>query len=236
MRSRRSRRSCRRVRVLITGAIRPPETPPNGRITRAYNSVYVIGHDGSILSVYDKVHLVPFGEYLPLQILLERLGLMQLTKMRGGFIAGDRRRNQPAPGAPNFVPLVCYEIIFPGDAVPRGERAGLALRSPRPLYRLAVRPGRRRDGRAGCSISPMTDGSATALVPISISSRRACARSRKGSRWYGAANTGISAVIDPLGRVVKSLPLGAEGVIDAPLPQRLAPTPYARVGDGPPDR
>ena len=77
--------------VLITGAIRAPEATPDAAVTRAYNSIYVIDHDGSILSVYDKVHLVPFGEYLPFQALLERLGLMQLTKVRGGFIAGDRR-------------------------------------------------------------------------------------------------------------------------------------------------
>ena len=107
--------------VLITGAIRPPET---GTVRRAYNSVYAIASDGSILSVYDKVHLVPFGEYLPFQEALERLGLRQLTRLRGGFIAGDRRRNQRVPGAPDFVPLVCYEIIFPGDAVPGRERAG----------------------------------------------------------------------------------------------------------------
>ena len=110
--------------VLITGAIRPPEAAPDAAVTRAYNSIYVIGDDGSILSVYDKVHLVPFGEYLPFQTLLERLGLVQLTKVRGGFIAGDRRRNQRAPGAPDFLPLVCYEIIFPADAVPRSERPG----------------------------------------------------------------------------------------------------------------
>src|SRR5262245_41176129 len=67
--------------VLITGAIRPPDTPPNAVVTRAYNSIYVIGHGGAILSVYDKIHLVPFGEYLPFQDLLERLGLMQLTKV-----------------------------------------------------------------------------------------------------------------------------------------------------------
>ena len=71
--------------VLITGAIRAPEAAANAPVTRAYNSIYVIDHHGSILSVYDKVHLVPFGEYLPFQELLERLGLMQLTKVRGGF-------------------------------------------------------------------------------------------------------------------------------------------------------
>ena len=110
--------------VLITGAIRPPEAAPNAVITRAYNSVYVIGADGSILSVYDKVHLVPFGEYLPFQRALERLGLLQLTRIRGGFISGDRRRNLRVPGAPDALPLVCYEIIFPGDSVPRSERPG----------------------------------------------------------------------------------------------------------------
>ncbi|MGZ3359423.1 MAG: apolipoprotein N-acyltransferase, partial [Xanthobacteraceae bacterium] len=106
--------------VLITGAIRAPDS--QGVVNRAYNSIYVIGDDGSILSVYDKVHLVPFGEYLPFQDLLERLGLEQLTKVRGGFIPGERRQNQPAPGAPNFLPLVCYEIIFASDAVPHSEQ------------------------------------------------------------------------------------------------------------------
>ena len=67
---------------------------------RAYNSVYVIDHDGTILSVYDKVHLVPFGEYLPFQALLEKLGLMQLTKVQGGFLSGDRHRTYSVPRAP----------------------------------------------------------------------------------------------------------------------------------------
>ena len=67
---------------------------------RAYNSVYVIDHDGSILSVYDKVHLVPFGEYLPFQDFLESLGLMQLTKVQGGFIPGTARKPISVPRAP----------------------------------------------------------------------------------------------------------------------------------------
>ena len=58
--------------MLITGAVRAPEPPPGQQIPRAYNSIYVIDHDGSILSVYDKVHLVPFGEYLPFQSFLEK--------------------------------------------------------------------------------------------------------------------------------------------------------------------
>jgi apolipoprotein N-acyltransferase len=218
--------------VLITGAVRPPETKPGEMITRAYNSIYVIDHDGSILSVYDKVHLVPFGEYLPFQNLLERLGLMQLTKVRGGFIAGDRRRNQRVPGAPSFLPLVCYEVIFPGDAVPRSERAGwlyehlgryvdwpfVAGSGERPGWLLNLT----NDGWFGASAGPYQHFQQARVRAI-----------EEGLPLVRAANTGISAVVDPLGRVIKSLPLGSEGVLDAPLPQAIPPTPYARVGDGP---
>src|SRR5258708_11114930 len=91
--------------VLITGAVRaPPEIAPNAPVTRAYNSIYTIDHDGSILSVYDKVHLVPFGEYLPFQSLLEQIGLMQLTKVRAGFIAGHPPPTHPSPPPPPSPP------------------------------------------------------------------------------------------------------------------------------------
>src|SRR3979409_1540521 len=79
--------------VLITCAGRAAAFGPTPQSIRAYNSVYVIDHDGSILSIYDKVHLVPFGEYLPFQNLLERLGLQPLTKGSGGFIPGDHRHD-----------------------------------------------------------------------------------------------------------------------------------------------
>ena len=101
--------------VLITGAVRAPDLPPGTRITRAYNSIYVIDHDGSVLSVYDKLHLVPFGEYLPYQHLMEKLGFVQLTKVQGGFIPGERRRTMEIPNAPRALPLICYEAIFPGS-------------------------------------------------------------------------------------------------------------------------
>ena len=74
--------------MLITGAVRAPETVPTDAIKRAYNSIYVLDHDATILSIYDKVHLVPFGEYLPFQDFLERLGLTQLVQVQRRIHSG----------------------------------------------------------------------------------------------------------------------------------------------------
>ena len=194
--------------VLITGAVRAPELPPNQKIDHAYNSIYVIDHDGTILSVYDKMHLVPFGEYLPLQNWLERLGLMQLTKLPGGFISGERRRNIAIPRAPSAQPFICYEIIFPGEASSNGE--------PRAGWMINVT----NDGWFGISTGPYQHLQQARLRAI-----------EQGLPLVRAANTGISAVIDPVGRIVKSLPLGVEGVMDAPLPRRINAPVYARFGD-----
>jgi apolipoprotein N-acyltransferase len=193
--------------VLITGAVRAPETPPGKKPDGAYNSIYVIDHDGSILSVYDKIHLVPFGEYLPFQDFLEKLGLMQLTKLPGGFLAGQRRRAMTVPRAPRMLPFLCYEIIFPGEAVPSGERPGWLINLT-------------NDGWFGISSGPYQHLQQSRVRTI-----------EQGLPLVRAANTGVSAVIDPLGRVVKSLPLGVEGIMDAALPRRIDPTLYARTGD-----
>ncbi len=193
---------------LITGGVRPAAPQPGGGF-RAYNSIYVIDHDGSILSVYDKLHLVPFGEYLPFQDLLERIGLQQLTKVQGGFLSGDRRRLMTAPRAPSFLPLICYEIIFPGEAVPPGEQ---------PAWMLNLT----NDGWFGNSTGPYQHFQQARVRAI-----------EEGVPVVRAANTGISAVIDPVGRVIASLRLGVEGVLDARLPKRIASPPYARFGDLP---
>jgi apolipoprotein N-acyltransferase len=194
--------------VLITGAVRAPELPPDQKIERAYNSVYVIDHDGSILSVYDKIHLVPFGEYLPFQDFLESLGLKQLTKLPGGFIPGTRRRVMNVPRAPRMLPFICYEIIFPGEATPANE--------PRPGWLLNLT----NDGWFGISTGPYQHLQQARVRSI-----------EQGLPLVRAANTGVSAVIDPVGRIVKSLPLGTEGVMDASLPRRIERTLYARSGD-----
>jgi apolipoprotein N-acyltransferase len=194
--------------VLITGAMRLAE-PINTADPQAYNSIYVIDHNGSIDALYDKVHLVPFGEYLPFEHTLARLGLQELTKQRGGFLAGDRRRLIAIPGAPVALPLICYEIIFPGEVVPPGPRPGWIVNVT-------------NDGWFGISTGPYQHFQQARVRAI-----------EEGLPLVRAANTGISAVVDPLGRIINSLPLGREGVIDAGLPRSIRAPLYARVGDAP---
>jgi len=191
---------------LITGAVRAAPNA-NAQNPRAYNSVYVIDPDGSIQAIYDKVHLVPFGEYLPFQRLLEKIGLQQLTKQVGGFLSGGRRRAMDVPRAPKMLPLICYEAIFPGDAVPPGERPGWLVNVT-------------NDGWFGISTGPYQHFQQARVLAIA-----------EGLPLVRAANTGISAVVDPVGRVINSLPLGAEGVFDSRLPNAVEPTLFSLIGN-----
>nr|WP_249135080.1 apolipoprotein N-acyltransferase [Bradyrhizobium sp. AUGA SZCCT0222] len=195
--------------VLITGSVRAPDLPPGVRITRAYNSIYAIDHDGSVLSVYDKLHLVPFGEYLPFQDWMEKLGFVQLTRVQGGFIPGTSRRAMDIPNAPRALPLICYEAIFPGDITTRDDRPGWIINVT-------------NDGWFGISTGPYQHLQQMRMRAV-----------EEGLPVVRAANTGISAVIDPSGRIVARLGLGIEGVLDANLPSALPPTIYARVRDIP---
>ena len=173
----------------------------------AYNSLYLFGPGGQTLGIYDKSHLVPFGEYLPLAPLLSRLGFSKLTVGQTGFVAGDGPRAYSVPGAPPLTPLICYEAIFPG-AVPRAS------------------------GRPGWLVN-VTDDSwfgpwAGPNQHLLIARMRAI---EEGLPMARAANTGISAMIDARGGIVASLGLNQGGVVDSGLPQALPPTPYARFGD-----
>ncbi|UQR63598.1 apolipoprotein N-acyltransferase [Bradyrhizobium sp. C-145] len=195
--------------VLITGSVRAPDLPRGTPITRAYNSIYVIDHDGSVLAVYDKLHLVPFGEFLPYQGLMEKLGFEQLTRVRGGFIPGTVRHALPVASAPPALPLICYEAIFPGEVGGRSERPGWIVNLT-------------NDGWFGISTGPYQHLEQARMRAIEL-----------GLPLVRSANTGISAVIDPVGRTIASLGLGIEGILDAGLPAAIPPTIYARVGDVP---
>jgi apolipoprotein N-acyltransferase len=134
--------------------------------------------------------------------------LEQLIRVPGGFLAGDRREPVATPSAPRFVPLVCYEVIFPRAVVPPGERPGWLLNLT-------------NDGWFGATAGPYQHLQQARVRAI-----------EEGLPLVRAANTGISAVIDPLGRIVTALPLGREGILDSGLPDRINAPLYARIGDG----
>ncbi|HXL99237.1 MAG TPA: apolipoprotein N-acyltransferase [Rhizomicrobium sp.] len=193
--------------VLLTGAVRG-EPGEDGR-ARYFNSFYVFGHGGRLLAVTDKFHLVPFGEYLPLAWLFDALGISKLVDSPGDFTPGDGPRTIAIPGAPPAGPLICYEILFPAAAV------GV----PRPGWLINVTD----DSWFGppSSIGPYQHFLTARLRAI-----------EQGLPVVRAANTGISAIVDPQGRVIASLGSGQKGVLDGALPQALHPTLYARIGDG----
>jgi apolipoprotein N-acyltransferase len=186
--------------VLLAGMERVERDSAEPGGYRVYNSVMVIDEAGKILDIYDKAWLVPFGEFLPFQRFLESLGLRQLTRVIGGFTAGPGPKILSAPGVPPFLPLICYEIIFPGR-IDSGDR--------RPDWILNVT----NDGWFGDSPGPWQHLRQARLRAV-----------EEGLPVVRAANTGVSAVIDPYGRLVKRLGIGVRGVIDSGLPQAAAPT------------
>jgi len=193
---------------LITGGLRRQsrKVTSDADALNIHNSVLAVDSSGAITSSHDKFHLVPFGEYLPFEALLSRLGLRKLVTAPAGFSAGSGPRLMQVKGAPSFLPLVCYEAIFPRYT---------AIKS-RPGWILNVT----NDAWFGNSNGPWQHFEQARARAV-----------EQGLALVRAANTGISAVIDPYGRVVKSIGLNQRGVIDAKLPKALPQTIYARFGD-----
>ena len=203
---------------LITGAARAEEPLPGERL-RYFNAIMAIEPGGRIVDSYDKVHLVPFGEYLPapLDAALRALGLRQFVAVPGGFSAGTLagQRILDVPGLPPVAATICYEAIFPGAILP----AGAAGAHPPPGLILNVT----KDAWFGDTPGPRQHLAQARLRAV-----------EEGLPLVRDANTGISAVIDAHGRVVAQLPIEQEAVLDADLPVRiLGGTLYGRVGDWP---
>ncbi|MBX6321529.1 MAG: apolipoprotein N-acyltransferase, partial [Rhodospirillaceae bacterium] len=190
--------------LLITGAVRAePDTGPYNAI---WNSLEAIAPDGRIVGTADKFHLVPFGEYVPFARYLPFI--QKITPGLLDFSAGPGPRTLHLPGLPPVGPLICYEVIFPGQVLDRHDR-------PRWLLNLT------NDGWYGMSTGPYQHFAAARLRAV-----------EEGLPLIRVANTGISASIDPYGRVVRSLHLGRSGVLDVDLPEPITGlTPYARFGD-----
>ena len=188
--------------TLITGAARADEPGPGER--RFYNAIHVVADDGTIVGTYDKVHLVPFGEYFPLFLdsALRGLGLRQFVHVPGGFTPGQDRRLLSVRGLPPVAATICYEAIFPSAILPGGARPGLILNVT-------------NDAWFGDTPGPRQHFAQARLRAV-----------EEGLPLVRAANTGISAVVDPYGRVTQALPVGIEGVIDSDLPAAI-PAPFA---------
>jgi apolipoprotein N-acyltransferase len=193
-----------RGQSLITGSDR---IVPGTRSVTAYNSLYLFRPGGVPPAVYDKFHLVPFGEYLPFASLFNALGFSQLT-VGSGFAAGDHPHVMDAGTAPPMTPLICYEVIFPHDVV---DPAG-----PRPGWFVNITD----DSWFGPWAGPQQHLLTARVRAI-----------EEGLPIARAANTGISAMIDPLGRVRAELGLNKMGVLDSSLPRAVAPPFYAQLGD-----
>ncbi len=177
---------------------------------RFFNSLAVIDGAGHVAAVYDKWHLVPFGEYVPVAELAARFGIAAFAAQEGyGYTPGPGARVLDLGPAGKVLPLICYEAVFPQDLTATPERADWILQIT-------------NDGWFGRIAGPYQHLAQTRLRAV-----------EQGLPVLRAANTGVTAVIDAKGRILQSLPLGAEGFFDTDVPPALPPTLYSRTGDLP---
>ncbi|MFH1157750.1 MAG: apolipoprotein N-acyltransferase [Pseudomonadota bacterium] len=190
--------------IALLGALRATGEPGAEKF---YNSVTVLDKKARILDTYNKHHLVPFGEYIPFRNVLNLTPVASGIARIGDFTRGEGVSTLRIGSLPKPSPLICYEAIFPGE---------VASREDRPDWLLNVT----NDAWYGKTAGPHQH--------FAIARVRAI---EEGLPLVRAANTGISAVIDPLGRIIGMKPLGETGIVDAPLPKPMPPTPYSRTGD-----
>lgn len=194
-------------KVLLAGAVRRQPNVATGR-DDYFTSVEIYDQKATLVGTYDKWHLVPGGEFLPLAWLLEPLGLRRLVSLPESFAAGTGPLALNVPGAGIVAPSICYEAIFP---------EAFSNISPRPDWFVNVT----NDGWFGDSAGPYQHLAQLRLRGI-----------EQGLPIARAANTGISAMIDPVGRYITRSDINVAGVYDVPLPRAALPTVFARWGFG----
>ncbi|SIT84002.1 apolipoprotein N-acyltransferase [Pontibaca methylaminivorans] len=177
---------------------------------RYYNTLVYLDAEGAVAGLYDKHHLVPFGEYIPFGDLAARFGLHGFAAQEGaGYSAGPGPQVLGFGGIGAGLPLICYEAVFAHDVNAAPERPDFLIQIT-------------NDAWFGKRSGPYQH-----LVQARMRAME------QGLPLIRAANTGVSAMIDPRGRVTASIALGQAGFVDAELPRPLPPTPYSRTGDLP---
>jgi apolipoprotein N-acyltransferase len=194
--------------VLLTGAPREPYATGGAVPADAvpFNSILAINSAGEVVSSYDKTHLVPIGEYLPFKNLFAALGITQFVPGSDGWAPGDARRLISLPGSPAIMPLICYEAVY---------SAGLGAVADDADFILVVTNDAWFDG----TIGPAQHFHHARLRTV-----------EEGMSMVRAANSGISAIIDPLGRVTARIAEREVGTLKGAPDARLAPTFFAQWG------
>jgi len=193
--------------LLITGA---PRFSEEAGVSRLRNSLLALDGRGDIVATFDKYHLVPFGEYTPFRSVL---GALKLTVGATDFSPGPGPVTMALPGLPAVSPMICYEAIFPGQVIAPSDGPG----GNRPGWMLNIT----NDGWFGISSGPYQHFASARLRAV-----------EEGLPLVRAASSGISAVVDPYGRVIGRLGLNQIGVLDASLPLSIdGGTLYARLGN-----
>ena len=192
--------------ILVTGGL-GLNARDGVAIDGATNSVFVLDHGGRLKGRYDKAHLVPYGEYLPLRPILSAIGLSRLAPGDLDFADGPGPRTIDISGIGRMGLQICYEIIFSGQVVDRRNR-------PTFLF------------------NPSNDAWFGAWGPPQHLAQARLRAAEEGIPVIRSTPTGISALIDARGRLLQSIPLGSAGIIDATLPPPAAElTSFARLGN-----
>ncbi len=194
-------------KVLMTGSLRRDKATAPGAEDRVYTSLIGFNSGAEVFMRYDKWRLVPGGEYLPLEQFLGQIGFRKLVDVPGSFSAGVGPQSFAVPGAGLAGPLICYEAIFSHDLVDPKTR-------PDWLVNIT------NDGWFGQSAGPYQHFASVRMRAV-----------EQGLPIVRAANTGISGVVDGVGRIVGIGPLGQQANLDLALPEPLSAPLYARFGD-----
>lgn len=188
-------------KILVSGANRITSTTD----VKVFNSIFALSPQGRITAIYDKSHLVPFGEFIPFRSLLGKLGLDTLTPGSFNFSKGPGLKTLLVADTPSFGPLVCYEIIFPGTVTEPDNR---------PAWLLNLT----NDAWFGTSSGPYQHFALARLRAV-----------EEGLAIVRVAGTGISGVIDPYGRIIDKIDLQTQGILDIALPKPLTSQPLFSI-------
>jgi len=185
--------------ILIAGAVRT-ENDGGTQAPRYYNSVYVIDSQGQIIGAADKVHLVPFGEYLPFETFWNKIGLRSIAaEIPGGYSGAAQHHILVMPDGTKLLPLICYEVIFPDETAAFTDQVDAIVNLT-------------NDGWFGYTPGPWQHFFQARLRAVET-----------GLPVIRNSNSGISAVINARGEIVSGLDFQSRGYLDVLLPSKIVP-------------